>query len=129
MGIREIKPCTLELKLKPGEGCRYVANNNEYRFDFIFYVGENAAGFWVDTVKTPSSTYSKINSFGYFEQIALNGRPYVSPKKNNDLRIRIDLTDAQMCVSKAEQEKCFSAIRNRDGSWTVNKLPLPTSSK
>lgn len=115
LGIKEIKPCTVGLQLKPGEGCRYVANNKDLSFDFIFYVVEGGAGF-TGTVKTP--TYS-----GPVGGLATSGG--MIRNENGDVKTIITSTVAEICVGPAATQKCFSASRNSDGSWTVNRLPLP----
>ena len=127
LGIKEIKPCTLGLKLKPGEGCRYVANNEDFSFDFIFYVFENGAGFHEGTVKTPSGTYPVAG-------VAMSGRT-TSRQHSNDFKMIINSTVAQINVGHIvvqdykdfdpAKKKYFSASKNSDGSWTLNKLPLP----
>ena len=130
LGINEIKSCTLELELEPGTGCRYVANNEDFSFDFIFYVVESGAGF-KGTVKTP--TYS-----GPVGGLATSGGMITDP--NGNVKTTITSTVAEICVGQAvvqdyrdfdlaATQKCFSASRNSDGSWTVNRLPLPINSE
>ena len=136
LGIKEIKPCTLGLKLEPGESCRYVDSNEDFSFDFIFYVPArrfgHGAGFHAGTVKTPSGTYP-------IGGVAMSGG-VISNRLSNDLIVTINKTGAQICVGQvtvqdyrdfdlAVTQKCFSASRNSDGSWTVNRLPLPAGSK
>ena len=135
MGIREIKPCTLGLKLKPGEGCRYVDSNEDFSFDFIFYVPArrfgHGAGFHAGTVKTPSGTYPVGG-------VAMSGG-VTSQRLSNDFILTINSTVAQISVGQVvvqdykdfdpAKKKYFSASRNSDGSWTVNRLPLPTGTK
>lgn len=131
-GIKEIKPCTLGLKLEPGEGCRYDDSNEDFSFDFIFFVAADGAGFHAGTVKTPSGTYP-------IGGMAMSGGR-ISNQLSNDLIVTINETSAQICVGQvavqdyrdfdlAATQKCFSASRNSDGSWTVKGLPLPTGSK
>ena len=131
LGVKEIKPCTLGLKLKPGEGCRYVDSNEDFSFDFIFYVVANGAGFHAGTAKTPSRAYPVSG-------LAMSGGG-ISAGYFNDFILTINETDAQVCVGQVAIEdyrdfdlaarKCFSASKNRDGNWTVDRLPLLTGSE
>ena len=120
LGIKEINPCALNLKLKPGTSCRYVANNEDFSFDFIFYVVQNGAGF-TGTVKTP-------NYSGPVGGIVIGSGMITDT--NGDVKTTITSTLATICVGQpveqkhATTQKCFSAVRNRDGSWIVNNLPI-----
>ena len=131
----KIYPCKVGLTLKPGEGCHYASRNDDYNFDFVFYVTKYGSGFTRVTLKTPSNTFtdSPFASYGGTVNISYN----------NDLKIIIDSNVAQICLDRNRSfsgndvtkgpavitgmtgwENCFSASKKDDGNWGINSLPF-----
>ena len=52
----------------------------------------------------------------------------ITDQKGN-VKTTITSTVAEICVGQAVVQECFSASRNSDGSWTVDRLPLPINSE
>ena len=133
---RNIMPCTVGLTLKPGENCRYTDSNKDFSFDFIFSAIKGGASFPYLDLKSPSGTFGPASG-----PIATTGGTTVDDY--GVWKINIDPTVAQLCSGRSDFEirsksgsvvrlpgrglgqKCFSASKNSDGSWTIQQIPLP----
>ena len=132
-----IMPCTVGLTLKPGESCRYTNSNDDFIFDFIFSAIKGGASFPYLDLKSPSlprAPFGPTNG-----PTALNGGT-ATQSYSGDSNITIAPARAAICLGRSVFEirgpgfaslppglgqKCFSASKNSDGSWTIQQIPLP----
>ena len=129
-------PCTVGLTLKPGESCRYTDSNDDFSFDFIFSAIKGGASFPYLDLKSPSGTFGPASG-----PTALNGGTAIQ-SYSGDSNITIAPARAAICLGRSVFEirgpgfaslppgqdlgqKCFSASKNSDGSWTIQQIPLP----
>ena len=111
-------PCTVGLTLKPGESCHYTDNDDDFSFDIEFSAINGGASFPHVHLISPNAAYGP----GDGPTARLGSESMVN---NGDQMLSVNSSTAAICSGQGLNQKCFTARRNSDGSWTITGIPFP----